>query len=51
MPAAAGATTKTLQAGPFGANAKQLQDAFGDANASLICVIHRFMTATVTVTP
>ena len=32
-PAAAEAATKTVQAGPFGAKAKQFQDAFGDANA------------------
>jgi plastocyanin len=32
-PAAAGAATKTVQVGPFGAQAKQFQDAFGDANA------------------
>jgi len=32
-PAAAGAATKTVQAGPFGAQATQFQDAFGDANA------------------
>jgi plastocyanin len=31
-PATAGAATKTVQAGPFGAQAKQFQDAFGDAN-------------------
>jgi len=32
-PAAAGAATKTVQAGPFGAKAKEFQAAFGDANA------------------
>jgi plastocyanin len=32
-PAAAGAATKTVQAGPFGPKAKEFQDAFGDANA------------------
>src|SRR5215217_7633748 len=32
-PAAAGAATKTVQAGPFGPKAKDFQDAFGDANA------------------
>lgn len=32
-PAATQAATKTVQAGPFGPQAKQFQDAFGDANA------------------
>ena len=32
-PATAGAATKTVQAGPFGAAPKQFQDAVGDANA------------------
>jgi plastocyanin len=32
-PAAAGAATKTVQAGPFGPKAKDFQDALGDANA------------------
>jgi plastocyanin len=32
-PAAAQAATKTVQAGPFGSQAKDFQDAFGDANA------------------
>src|ERR671910_2432990 len=33
LPAAAGAATKTVQAGPFGPAAKEFQDAFGDSNA------------------
>ena len=32
-PAAAQAATRTVQSGPFGPQAKQFQDAFGDANA------------------
>jgi plastocyanin len=32
-PAAGQAATKTVQAGPFGPQARQFQDAFGDANA------------------
>jgi plastocyanin len=32
MPAVAGAATKTVQAGPFGAAQEEFQDAFGDAN-------------------
>src|SRR5215207_728397 len=32
LPAAAQAATKTVQAGPFGAQAKQFEDAAGDAN-------------------
>jgi plastocyanin len=35
FPAAAGAATKTVQAGPFGKQAAAFQDAFGDANAFL----------------
>src|SRR5918992_201029 len=33
LPAAAGAATKTVQAGPYGKQAKAFQDAFGDANS------------------
>ena len=33
LPAAAGAATKTVQAGPYGEQQKAFQDAFGDSNA------------------
>jgi plastocyanin len=43
VPSAAGAATKTVQAGPFGAKAKEFQDAFGDANAYFrrVITIHK----------